>query len=170
MYSTVFSVLHLFSAYRTFQLLTDAFELWYWRRLLRVPWIARRYNQSILKEINPEYSLEGPLQKLHYFDTWCEEPGSFPCNSISKESACNTGDLGLIPGLGRSPGNPLQYSCLENPLDRGAWRAIVHRVTRVGHNLAIKPPPQEEPTHWKRLWCWEWLKGKGEGGGIGWDG
>ena len=45
-----------------------------------------------------------------------------------KESACHVGDLGLIPGLGRSPGgehgNPLQYSCLENPKDRGAWRAI----------------------------------------------
>ena len=48
----------------------DAFELWYWRRLLRVPWIARRSNQSILKEINPEYSLEGLMLKLklQYFD------------------------------------------------------------------------------------------------------
>ena len=43
---------------------TDAFELWCWRRLLRVPWIARRWNQSILKEINPEYSLEGLMLKL----------------------------------------------------------------------------------------------------------
>ena len=42
----------------------DAFELWYWRRLLRVPWTARRSNQFILKEINPEYSLEGPMLKL----------------------------------------------------------------------------------------------------------
>ena len=45
----------------------DAFELWCWRRLLRVPWTARRSNQSILKEINPEYSLEGLLLKLQYF-------------------------------------------------------------------------------------------------------
>jgi len=45
----------------------DAFELWCWRRLLRVPWIARRSNLSILKEINPEYSLEGLLLKLQYF-------------------------------------------------------------------------------------------------------
>ena len=43
----------------------DAFELWCWRRLLRVPWTGRRFNQSILKEINPEYSLEGPMLKLH---------------------------------------------------------------------------------------------------------
>ena len=49
----------------------DAFELWYWRRLLRVPWTARGSNQSILKEISPEYSLEGLMLKLklQYFDT-----------------------------------------------------------------------------------------------------
>ena len=50
----------------------------------------------------------------------------FPGGSDGKESACKAGDLGLIPGLGRSPGegngNPHQYSCLENPMDRGAWR------------------------------------------------
>ena len=46
---------------------TDAFELWCWRRLLRVPWTARRSNQSILKKINPEYSLEGLMLKLQYF-------------------------------------------------------------------------------------------------------
>ena len=49
----------------------------------------------------------------------------FPDGSDGKESACNAGDLGSIPGLGRSPGeangNPLQYSCLENPMDGGAW-------------------------------------------------
>ena len=43
--------------------------------------------------------------------------------------------------LGEGPGNPLQYSCLENPTDRGAWRATVHGVARVGHDLAPKPPP-----------------------------
>ena len=46
----------------------DAFELWCWRRLLRVPWTARRSNQSILKKISPEYSLEGLMLKLQYFD------------------------------------------------------------------------------------------------------
>ena len=46
---------------------TDAFKQWCWRRLLRVPWTARRYNQSILKEINPEYSLERLMLKLQYF-------------------------------------------------------------------------------------------------------
>ena len=53
----------------------DAFELWCWIRLLRVPWTARRSNQSILKEISPEYSLEGLMLKLklQYLATWCEE-------------------------------------------------------------------------------------------------
>ena len=58
----------------------------------------------------------------------------FPCGSDGKESACNAGDPGSILGSGRSPGegngNPLQYSCLENPRDGGAWWATVHRVTK----------------------------------------
>ena len=62
----------------------------------------------------------------------------FPGSSAGKESACNVGDLGSIPGLGRSPGegngNPLRYSYLENPMDRGAWRATVHRITKVRHD------------------------------------
>ena len=56
----------------------------------------------------------------------------YPCSSVSKESACSAGDLGLIPGLERYPGegngNPIQYPCLENLLDRGAWWAAVHGV------------------------------------------
>jgi len=55
----------------------DAFELWCWRRLLRVSWTARRSHQSILKEISPEYSLEGLLLKLHYFGHLMQRPDSF---------------------------------------------------------------------------------------------
>ena len=58
----------------------------------------------------------------------------FPGGSDGKESACSVGNLGLIPGLGRSPGvgngNPFQYSCLENKIDRGAWQATVHGVAK----------------------------------------
>ena len=58
----------------------------------------------------------------------------FVGGSDGKESACNEEDLGSIPGLERSPGegnsNPLQYSCLENPMDRGAWGATVHGVAK----------------------------------------
>ena len=57
------------------------------------------------------------------------------CGAEVKASACNVGDLGSIPGSGRSPGegngNPLQYSCLENPMDGGAWWATVHGLQRV---------------------------------------
>ena len=60
--------------------------------------------------------------------------GGFPGGSDGKESFCNVGDLGSIPGWGRSPGegngSPLQYSCLENSVDRGAWWAVVHGVTK----------------------------------------
>ena len=70
---------------------------------------------------------------------------SFPHSSVGKESTCNAGDLDSIPGSGRFPGeengNPLQYSCLENPVDRGAQQATVHGVARLRHELAMKPPP-----------------------------
>ena len=58
----------------------------------------------------------------------------FPGGSVVKNPPANAGDVGLTPGLGRSPGvgngNPIQYSGLGNPMDRGAWRATVHRVTK----------------------------------------
>ena len=61
-------------------------------------------------------------------------PLGFPGGSDGKEFTCNAGNLGSIPELGRFPrgghGNPLQYPCLENPMDRGAWKATVHGVTK----------------------------------------
>ena len=74
---------------------------------------------------------EDPLEKDRL-----PAPGflDFPGGSGGKESACNVGDLGSIPGLGRSPGgghgNPLQYSCLKNPIDRRVWWPAVHGVTK----------------------------------------
>ena len=66
-----------------------------------------------------------------------------------KESICNSGDTGesdSVSGFGRSPGegngNPPQYSCLENLMDRGAWGTTVHGIARDGHDLATKPPSQ----------------------------
>ena len=72
----------------------------------------------------------------------------FPGGSDGKESTGNVADPGLIPGSGRSPGegngNPPQYSCLGNPMDRGAWRAIVHGVfQRVRHDLVTKQQQQQ---------------------------
>ena len=83
-----------------------------------------------------------PFIQRAFVMTYCV---GFPRSSVGKEFACNAGDPGSTPGLGRSSGegngNPLQNSCLENLLDRGAWQATVHGIARVGHNLATKPPP-----------------------------
>ena len=92
---------------------TDAFELWCWRRLLSVPWAAQRSNQSILREINPEYSLEGLMLKLklQYFDHLMRRADSLEKTLILKkiegkrrkewqrmkwlESICNSMDMNL---------------------------------------------------------------------------
>ena len=73
---------------------------------------------------------------LPWWHSWVKNPHAM------QEAACNIRDLGSVPWLGRSPGegngNPLQYSCLGNPTDRGSLWAIVHGVARVGHDLATK--------------------------------
>ena len=77
--------------------------------------------------------------KFYYLFLWVFNIiQDFPPSSVGKESACNSEDMGSIPGLGRSPGEgngkPLQYSCLENSMDRGILRAAVPGVARVGHD------------------------------------
>ena len=79
----------------------------------------------------------------------------FPRGSDGKESACNVGNLGSIPGLGRSPGErkgyPLQSSCLENPMDRGAWRGYSpwgHKELDTTERLHLLSPPQEREDPW----------------------
>ena len=82
---------------------------------------------------------------LRHFTTYYQ--WGFPGDSDGKESACNVGDLDLIPELGRSPGggygNPLQYSCLENPRGQTTLVGYSPRACRVGHDLATKPPLQD---------------------------
>ena len=95
------------------------------------------------------------------FKNYFELCASFPGDSASNESACNAGDPGSVPGLGRSSGegnsNPLQHSCLGNPIDRGTWQATVHGVSRVGYNFATKPSPPPKATYkvcrsYDRVW------------------
>ena len=84
----------------------------------------------------------GTTEQLHFFKFTSIPTVCFPGGSDSTESTCNAGDLGLIPGLGRSPGggngNPLQYSFLENPMDRDPSRLQSMELHRAGHDWATK--------------------------------
>ena len=81
--------------------------------------------------------------------TWVRSKQGFSSDSDGEDSACSSGDVGLIPGSGKIPGRrkwqPYQYSYLENPMERGAWWDTVHGVTRIGHNLVTKPSPPVFP-------------------------
>ena len=128
----------------------DAFELWCWRRLLRVPWTARRSNQSILREISPEYSLEGLMLKLklQYF-------GNLMRRTDSLEKTLM---LGKIEG-GRRRGwwhhwlNGHELSKLwEFVMDREAWHAAVHGVAEQLQSSVVSQLLTTEQLNWTDVW------------------
>ena len=118
-------------------------ETWVQSLGLKTPWRREKIPTPVFwpgefqglywTELNTVYGVTRSQTRLSDFH-FLKQVYGFPGSSVGKESACNSEDLGSVPGLGRSPreghSNPLQYSCLENPMDRATWQVTAHGVAK----------------------------------------
>ena len=119
------------------------------------PYVTRPFVFTCVQYVTKIFLLSF-VHAIHIFIEHLISARGFPHSLVGKASAFYVGDLGWESSPGGGYGSPLQYSCLENPMDRGTWQATVHVITRVGHDLALSFFLSAR--YWVKPWGYMWSK------------